>query len=201
MGLFAFWPKRQFLVFLLAVPFAGCGGKAASSSPEPSLPQVGIQLNQTSVRIPAGGQQQFTAAVHGTSNTSDFTCWNGFLYSHCEDDVLRVFSWSNGQLSPQSVAEGTPILTAHGATISLSANGTTNGMVWEIDNSNHSSGGPAILRAYDAMNVATELSDSMLVGSRDTAGLALKFTVPTIADGKVFAGTSNELDIYGLLGH
>jgi hypothetical protein len=110
--------------------------------------------------------------------------------------VLRVFSWSNGQLSPQSVAAGTPILTAHGATISVSANGTTNGIVWEIDNSNHSSG----LRAYDAMNVATELSDSTLVGSRDTAGLALKFTVPTIADGKLFVGTSNELDIYGLLG-
>ena len=50
------------------------------------------------------------------------------------------------------------------------------------------------------MNVATELSDSTLVGSRDTAGLALKFTVPTIADGKVFVGVSNELDIYGLLG-
>src|SRR5580704_4917493 len=70
MGLFAFWPKRQFLVFLLAVPFVGCGGKAASSSPEPSLPQVGFQLNQTSVSIPAGGQQQFTAVVHGTSNIS-----------------------------------------------------------------------------------------------------------------------------------
>ena len=69
-----------------------------------------------------------------------------------------------------------------------------------IDNSNHHSGGPAILRAYDASNVSTELYDRTQAGSRDTAGLALKFTVPTIAGGKVFVWTSNELDIYGLLG-
>jgi hypothetical protein len=83
----------------------------------------------------------------------------------------------------------------------VSANGANNGIVWEIDNSAHDSVGPAILRAYDATNLTTELYDSSQAGSRDTAGLALKFTVPTIANGKVFVGTSNELDIYGLLGH
>jgi hypothetical protein len=55
------------------------------------------------------------------------------------------------------------------------------------------------LRAYDASNLTTELYNSSEAGTRDTAGIALKLTVPTIADGKVFVGTSNELDIYGLL--
>ena len=129
------------------------------------------------------------------------TYWNGTLYIHCERDVLRAFSWSNGQLSSQPVAVGQPVAYVHGATISISSNGSSNGIAWEIDNSNHDNGGAAILRAYDASNVSNEIYDSTQAGSRDTAGQALKFTVPTIAGGKVFVGTSNELDIYGLLGH
>jgi hypothetical protein len=74
MGLFAFWPKRQFLVFLLAVHSLDAAEKLHLLSPEPSLPQVGIQLNQTSVSIPAGGQQQFTAVVHGTQHLRELVC-------------------------------------------------------------------------------------------------------------------------------
>jgi hypothetical protein len=127
--------------------------------------------------------------------------WNGFLYYHCEGDILHSFTWSNGQVSQQPVSKGQSVLLAHGATVSVSANGANNGIVWEIDNSAYGSAGPAILRAYDATNLTTELYDSAQAGSRDTAGLALKFTVPTVASGKVFVGTSNELDIYGLVGH
>ena len=125
--------------------------------------------------------------------------WNGFLYIHCEGDVLRQFSWTNERLSDQPVKLGQIPVYAHGATASLSANGNNNAILWEIDNSGHDSAGPAILRAYDATDVSKELYDSAQAGSRDTAGAALKFTVPTIAGGKVFVGTSNELDIYGLL--
>jgi hypothetical protein len=73
-------------------------------------------------------------------------------------------------------------------------------LVWEIDNTNHDNGGPAILRAYDASNISNELYESTQAGSRDTAGLALKFTVPTIAAGRVIVGTTNELDVYGVPG-
>ncbi len=126
--------------------------------------------------------------------------WNGLLYYHCEGDVLRAFSWANGQLSTQPVAKGQIVIYTHGATASLSANGTSDGIIWEIDNSNQSSGGPAILRAYNATSVGTELYDSTQAGSRDTAGVALKFTSPTVAGGMVFVPTTTELDIYGLLG-
>jgi hypothetical protein len=125
--------------------------------------------------------------------------WNGFLYYHCSGDVLRAFSWSNGQLSTQPVSLGQIVVNEYGATLSLSANGTNNGILWEIDNSNFSTGEPSILRAYDPNNLGSELYDSTQAGSRDTAGPALKFTIPTIASGKVFVGTSTELDIYGLL--
>ena len=36
-------------------------------------------------------------------------------------------------------------------------------------------------------------------GNRDVPGGYVKFTVPTIASGKVFVGTQNSLAIFGLL--
>ena len=92
----------------------------------------------------------------------------------------------------------------HGATASLSANGNNNGIIWDIDNSSYNSinpvaSGPAVLHAYDATSVANEMYNSTQAGRRDQAGQALKFTVRTIANGRVFVPTADELDIYGLL--
>ena len=57
-----------------------------------------------------------------------------------------------------------------------------------------------MLDAYDASDLSDELySSAEATGDRDQAGPAVKFTVPTIADGHVFVGTENELDVYGLL--
>ncbi|MCU1300822.1 MAG: hypothetical protein JWQ87_1106 [Candidatus Sulfotelmatobacter sp.] len=131
--------------------------------------------------------------------------WNGFVYFHPEGDVLHAFTWSNGMLSTNPVSSGTLAWDAHGSTASLSANGTVDGIIWEIDNTNYngtdpSSSGPAVLHASDATNVATELYNSSQASSRDTAGKALKFTSPTISGGRVFVPTATELDVYGLLG-
>jgi hypothetical protein len=126
--------------------------------------------------------------------------WNGFLYYHCQDDVLRQFSWdvSTGLLSTSPIGIGTIIYGAHGSPSSISANGTSNGIVWEIDSTNYGIG-PAILRAYNAVLVDQELYDTTQAGSRDTAGGAIKMSLPTVADGHVFVGTASELDVYGLL--
>ncbi len=137
--------------------------------------------------------------------------WNGSIYYHCDADVIRAFSWTAGanagqQLSTQPTSVGSAVYNMHGATASLSANGASNGIVWDIDNSAYdysdpSQSGPAVLHAYDATNVANELyNTSQAANGRDTAGLALKFNVPTIAAGKVFVPTSTELDIYGEFG-
>ncbi len=136
--------------------------------------------------------------------------WNGFLYYHSNSDVLRAFSWNASadagqQLSTASTSSGSTTFGMHGATASLSANGTSNGIIWEIDNSTYNStdptaSGASVLHAYDATNLSKELYNSTQAGTRDQAGLALKFTVPTIVNGRVFVPTGNELDIYGLLG-
>jgi PQQ-like domain len=132
--------------------------------------------------------------------------WSGSIYYHSNADGLRAFSWdsSTGMMSVGSTSANTTIYNSHGATPSVSSSGNSNGIVWDTDNSKYnqttpSASGPLVLHAYDAADVGHELYNSGQVMPRDTAGLALKFTVPTIAGGKVFVPTGNELDIFGLL--
>ena len=56
-----------------------------------------------------------------------------------------------------------------------------------------------MLYAYDATHILTMLYSSAQNAARDAAGNAVKFTVPTVANGKVYVGTSTEVDVYGLL--
>jgi hypothetical protein len=75
----------------------------------------------------------------------------------------------------------------------VSANGTSNAIVWAHENSN-----PGVLHAYTA-NLATELYNStQAVGSRDQFGAGNKFITPTVADGKVFVGTTSSVAVFGL---
>ncbi|HTZ95911.1 MAG TPA: PQQ-binding-like beta-propeller repeat protein [Terriglobales bacterium] len=130
------------------------------------------------------------------------TLWNSMLYYHCQDDVLRAFSWdvNTGLLSTSPISIGSVTYGVHGATSTISSNGATNGIVWEIETTNQPTGGVAILHAYNATLVDQELyNTNQAAGGRDTAGPAVKFAVPTVADGHVFVGTASELDIYGLL--
>ena len=87
----------------------------------------------------------------------------------------------------------------HGATSSLSANGNSDGILWEIEATNAENGAAAILHAYAAANLGNELYNSTQAGGRDAAGPAVKFSVPTVADGHVYVGAAGELDIYASL--
>ena len=57
-----------------------------------------------------------------------------------------------------------------------------------------------MLRAYDATNLGNELYDSEQNPGRDRVGLAVKFTVPTVADGNVFVGAENQVVLYRVIG-
>ena len=123
--------------------------------------------------------------------------FNGTVYFHPQTGTLQAYSYSNGTLASAGFASIT--FGDHGATPSVSANGNSGGIVWEIQADAWQSNGPAILHAYDAGNIADVLyNSSQAANGRDTAGPAVKFTTPTIANGRVYVGTGNELDVYGL---
>jgi len=102
-------------------------------------------------------------------------------------------------LSSKPVDSGSVVIGHPTTTPSVSANGNTNGIVWGIDAGAHGTGGPAVLRAFDAASLCGELYDSSQNLARDNPGPAVQFTVPTIANGKVYVGTTTTLSVYGLL--
>lgn len=126
--------------------------------------------------------------------------WNQSLYIFCSNDVLRQYKLENGTLSAEPVAKGTVKLPEPGATPTISAKGATNGIVWWVATKRQN--GPyrfAVLHANDATDIAHELYNSEQNASRDRAGLALRFAMPTVAEGRVYIGLKGEVDVYGLL--
>jgi Legume lectin domain/Chitobiase/beta-hexosaminidase C-terminal domain len=125
--------------------------------------------------------------------------WNGNLYFLGSGDFLRAYSLSNGMLSASPTSESATTTNYPGSTPVVSANGTSNGIVWVVDSSGYSTQIPSVLRAYDATDVTNLLYDSKLTGGRDTLGPAIKFAAPVVANGKVYVGTRTEVDVFGLL--
>jgi hypothetical protein len=123
-----------------------------------------------------------------------------------------TFNTSTGKFNGAPFSQSATSYGFPGATPSLSSSGATNAIIWALDNTLYctpqSPGcGATVLHAYDATNLATELWNSSQAGAnRDQAGHAVKFTVPTVANGKVYVGTRGndssvlgELEVYGLL--
>ena len=148
--------------------------------------------------------QEFMANPHGLIYSSP-VYFDGKVYIQGVGDVLRAFAL---QLDPATntmmldetpVSQGTSVSGFPGEVQSVSANGTTNGIVWDLQVDGFATGSPAILRAYDANNLSTPLYASNQAGPRDTAGGGIKFSTATIANGHVYIGTQFEVDVYGLL--
>jgi hypothetical protein len=139
----------------------------------------------------AGAVQIFSVG-NGIFATAAF--WQNTLYIGPISDHVKSYTLNTGagqfNTSPASQSPGT--FGFPGATPSISAQGSSNGIVWAIENA-----GSAVLHAYDATNLGSELWNSSGNGA-DQAGPAVKFTVPTVANGKVYIGTASEISVYGL---
>jgi fibronectin type 3 domain-containing protein len=143
--------------------------------------------------------QTLAGAISGSFDTPAY--YNGTLYyvggsnTGGPNDHGKTFALSNGQFTSTAPTSQTPeTYTYPGSTPSISANGNSNGIVWDLDRGSNQ------LRAYDAGSYATELyTSAQASGGRDTLGAVVKFTVPTVFNGHVYVGTSTALVAYGLL--
>jgi len=126
------------------------------------------------------------------------TYFNGQIFYLGAGDVLKAFTITNAHIAATPAAQGPTVFGFPGATPSVSANGTNNAIVWALQTDAYASSGPAVLHAYNATNVALELYDSSAAGARDVPGGAVKFAVPTVANGKVYVGVQYALAVYGL---
>lgn len=159
--------------------------------------------------------QLLTAPVGGFRVYGTAAWFHGSIYVGGDPGPVKQYELqSDGSLKLASQGPTALALDGMGTTTSISSNGTSDGIVWALDhtapiqNANGTAATPAVLHAYDANDLSHELYNSAQNAS-DTAGLAVKFTVPTVANGKVYVGGGmddytvanprGELDVYGLL--
>ena len=136
--------------------------------------------------------QELAGALPGGEWSSP-AYFNAHVFYGSVGQNLRSFSISAARLVGSPIQATATTFGYPGTTPSVSAYDTTGGIVWASENSN-----PAILHAYDANNLATELySSAQAPNSRDQFGAGNKFITPTIANGKVYVGTQNSVGIFG----
>jgi len=126
--------------------------------------------------------------------------WQSMIYTAAAGDALKAFSLAGGTLAGAPSSQSGVAFGSQGASPAVSSNGASGGIVWVVDTSglDAASSAPAVLHAYDATNLARELYNSSAKAA-DAAGPAVPLAVPTVANGKVYVGTQNELSVYGLV--
>ena len=120
--------------------------------------------------------------------------FNNVVYYGAVSDHLRAFSIANAKLATPASSLSATSFGYPGTTPSISANGTSAGIVWAVENN-----GSGVLHAYDATNLATELYNSNQAANSRDHFADNKFITPMIANGKVYVGTPNSVAVFGLL--
>ena len=140
--------------------------------------------------------QDLPSSLGGVEATGAPAYFNGVLYFGPVKSSLRAFNFTNARLNGVVASSSATIFPYPGTIPSVSANGVSDGIVWA-----HENGAVAVLHAYDATNLAHELYNSnQAANSRDQFGAGNKFAVPTIANGKVYVGSSSgSVAAFGLL--
>lgn len=126
--------------------------------------------------------------------------WNSHLFYFPGNSTLEDYAVQGDRLSSKPVAVGPDPIVDPGATPSVSANGNKDGIVWILKTKGwNSNDRPAVLFAYDARNISHQIYNSEQSPSRDRTGIARRFVVPVVANGRVYVAAADQVDVYGLL--
>src|SRR4051812_11920591 len=120
---------------------------------------------------------------------------NGHVYIATANGNLKSYSLSNSHLTLST--QSGDHFTSRGPIPVVSANGTSNGIVWLADRI--TSSGVVVLRAYSASSVTSQIYASSQNSTRDSMGVGFPFTVPTVANGRVYVASKGKINVFGLL--
>ncbi len=134
--------------------------------------------------------QQISGALSG-GVWSKPSYFNGVVYYGSVGDSIKAFPIAGGKLATSASSKSSHTFGYPGATPVISANGTTDGIVWVVEN-----GGTGVLHAYDATNLATELYNSTQSSNGQFSGN--KFITPMVINGRVYVGTQSSVVVFGL---
>ena len=136
--------------------------------------------------------QQISGQIGGVWSKPSY--FNNTVYYGAVGDHLKSFPIRSAKLSATPATQSSNSFAYPGTTPSISANGTSNGIVWAVEN-----GSTGVLHAYNATNLTSELYNSnQAPNSRDHFS-DNKYVTPMVANGKVYVGTPNSVVVFGLL--
>jgi hypothetical protein len=136
--------------------------------------------------------QQINGQIGGVWSKPSY--FNNTVYYGAVGDNLKSFPITSAKLSATPATQSSNSFAYPGTTPSISANGTSNGIVWAVEN-----GSTGVLHAYSATNLTSELYNSnQAANSRDHFS-DNKYVTPMVANGKVYVGTPNSVVVFGLL--
>ncbi len=138
--------------------------------------------------------QELPGAISGIWGNPAYA--NNTIYFGGYYQPITSFPIVNGQINTAGSVQTQNSFAYPGPTPSVSSNGSTNGIVWATW-SNYN-GGNAILYAYDATVLGAPLYDSSSTNGRDQLDGEVKFTTPTVINGKVYVGTADAVAVFGL---
>jgi glucose dehydrogenase len=122
--------------------------------------------------------------------------FNNRVYFGGQNATLKSFTFTQARMSTSPSSQTTMTFLYPGTSPVVSANGTTNGIVWAAE---RDAAQDAVLHAFDAMNLATELYKSTPAGGRDSFGVANRFVTPVVTGGKVYVASTTGVAVFGLL--
>jgi hypothetical protein len=136
--------------------------------------------------------QQISGQIGGVWSKPSY--FNNTVYYGAVGDHLKAFPITSAKLATTPATQSATSFAYPGTTPSISANGTSNAIVWAVEN-----GSTGVLHAYNASSLTSELYNSNQAANNRDQFSDNKYVTPMVANGKVYVGTPNSVVVFGLL--